>query len=104
VRNDEQFQAVNLDSTGLTAALRDCQPSSIQGSDDDFCPYSRYLWAVFSANWDSRIHSVLRAIGTRYVGKSSKNRKIDAALHNFNGLAKCCGQKQFFKKVAADID
>jgi hypothetical protein len=50
------------------------------------------------------IHSVLRAIGTRYVGKSSKNRKIDAALHNFNGLAKCCGQKQFFKKVAADID
>jgi hypothetical protein len=43
---------------------------------------------------------VLQAIGTRYVGKSSKNRKIDAALHNFNALANAGGPKRFFKKVA----
>jgi hypothetical protein len=47
------------------------------------------------------IHSVLRAIGTRYVGMSSNNRKVDAALHNFNALANAGGPKRFFKRVAA---
>ena len=47
------------------------------------------------------IHAVLRAIGTRYVGSSVKNRKIDAALHNFKALADAGGPKKFFKRVAA---
>jgi hypothetical protein len=46
------------------------------------------------------VHSVLRAIGTRYVGKSSRNRKVDAALHNLNALANAGGPKRFFKNVA----
>jgi len=44
----------------------------------------------------------LRAIGTRHVGKSSKNRKVDAALHNTNASANAGGPRQFFKKVAAE--
>lgn len=47
------------------------------------------------------IHSVMHAIGTRYVGKSSRNRKIDAALDNFDVLEKAGGPKRFFKGVAA---
>lgn len=47
------------------------------------------------------IHSVLRAISTRYVGSSLRNRKVDAALHNFNQLVKAGGPKQFFAKVAS---
>jgi hypothetical protein len=50
------------------------------------------------------IHSVLRAIGTRYVGEKSKNAKIDAALHNFDALEKAGGPVAFFKKVAAEKD
>lgn len=48
-----------------------------------------------------RIHRVLQAIGTRYVGKKSSNRKVDAALHNFKALAKAGGPQRFFKRVAA---
>jgi hypothetical protein len=48
------------------------------------------------------IHSVLQAIGTRYVGKSAKNRKVDAALHNFNALADAGSPKRFFKNVAQE--
>jgi hypothetical protein len=47
------------------------------------------------------IHGVLRAIGTRYVGNSSKNRKVNAALHNFNALGEAGGPKQFFQRVAS---
>jgi hypothetical protein len=47
------------------------------------------------------IHAVLRAIGTRYVGSSVKNRKIDAALHNFDELVRAGGPKQFFQNVAS---
>ena len=47
------------------------------------------------------IHSVLHAIGTRYVGKSSRNQKVDAALHNFNALVRAGGPGKFFRKVAA---
>jgi hypothetical protein len=47
------------------------------------------------------IHAVLRAIGTRYVGCSAKNRKIDAALHNFDELVRAGGPKQFFQNVAS---
>jgi hypothetical protein len=50
------------------------------------------------------IHSVLRAIGTRYVGEKSKNAKIDAVLHNFDALRKAGGPVAFFKKVAAEKD
>jgi hypothetical protein len=47
------------------------------------------------------IHGVLRAIGTRYIGASSKNRKVDAALHNFEALTKAGGPRQFFKEIAS---
>jgi hypothetical protein len=47
------------------------------------------------------IHNVLQAIGTRYVGTSSKNRKVDAALHNFEVLANAGGPRQFFKEIAS---
>ncbi len=47
------------------------------------------------------IHRVLQTIGTRYVGKSTNNRKVDAALHNFAALKKEGGPKLFFKKIAA---
>jgi hypothetical protein len=47
------------------------------------------------------IHTVLQAIGTRYVGKSTKNRKIDAALHNFDALVEAGGPKKFFQDIAA---
>jgi hypothetical protein len=46
------------------------------------------------------IHAVLRAIGTRYVGRSVKNKKIDAALHNFDKLVRAGGPKEFFQNVA----
>jgi hypothetical protein len=43
------------------------------------------------------IHGVLRAIGTRYVGNSSKNRKVNAALHTLdrrlNRILECVGAK-----------
>ena len=35
------------------------------------------------------------------MGKNSRNRKVDAAIHNFNALVKAGGPRQFFKKVAA---
>ena len=47
------------------------------------------------------IHAVLRAIGTRYVGRNVRNRKIDAALHIFDELVRAGGPRQFFAKVAA---
>lgn len=47
------------------------------------------------------IHGVLRAIGTRYVGKSTKNAKVDAALHNFHALCDAGGPKRFFQGIAA---
>jgi hypothetical protein len=47
------------------------------------------------------IHSVLQAIGTRYVGKSAKNPKVDAALHNFDALVKAGGPKLFFQNIAS---
>jgi hypothetical protein len=47
------------------------------------------------------IHAVLRAIGTRYVGDSLKNRKIDAALHNFDRVREAGGPRRFFKRVAS---
>jgi hypothetical protein len=50
------------------------------------------------------IHSVLKAIGTRYVGKNPKNAKVDAALYNFKVLVKEGGPRQFFKKVAVAKD
>lgn len=46
------------------------------------------------------IHGVLRAIGTRYVGESVKNRKVDAAMHNFDQLSEAGGPKRFFQYVA----
>jgi thermostable 8-oxoguanine DNA glycosylase len=48
-----------------------------------------------------RIHRVLQAIGTRYVGKKTPNRKVEAAVHNFNALADAGGPKKFFERVAA---
>jgi hypothetical protein len=36
----------------------------------------------------SSVFFVLQAIGTRYVGKSAKNPKVDAALHNFDALVR----------------
>ena len=48
-----------------------------------------------------RIHGVLLAIGTRYVGKKAPNRKVDAAVHNFNALNKARGPRRFFEQVAA---
>jgi hypothetical protein len=48
-----------------------------------------------------RIHSVLRAIGTRYVGKKNKSRKVDAAVHNFEQLVEAGGPVGFFSLVAA---
>lgn len=47
------------------------------------------------------LHCVLQAIGTRYVGKKTPNRKVDAAVHNFSALDKAGGPRQFFKQVAA---
>jgi hypothetical protein len=48
-----------------------------------------------------RIHTVLKAIRTRYVGKKSRNPKVDAALHNFKVLARVGGPQQFCRMVAA---
>jgi hypothetical protein len=47
------------------------------------------------------IHQVLQAIGTRYVGKSAKNKKTNAALHNFDALVDAGGPRQFFKTIAS---
>jgi hypothetical protein len=47
------------------------------------------------------IHSVLRAIGTRYVGRSSRSGKVDAALHNFEVLVRAGGPAKFFTHVAS---
>jgi hypothetical protein len=47
-----------------------------------------------------RLHSVLRAIGTRYVGKKPRNRKVNAALHNFDVLVRAGGPERFFNEVA----
>ena len=47
------------------------------------------------------IHCVLRAIGTRYVGEKPRNRKVDAALHNFEAMVKAGGPQRFFNKLAA---
>jgi hypothetical protein len=47
------------------------------------------------------LHCVLQAIGTRYVGKKTPNRKVDAAVHNFSVLDKAGGPRQFFEQVAA---
>jgi hypothetical protein len=47
------------------------------------------------------LHRVLRAIGTRYVGKKIPNRKVEAALHNFKALDKAGGPWRFFEQVAA---
>lgn len=49
-----------------------------------------------------RIHGVLIAIGTRYVGKKARNRKVDAAVHNFKALIKAGGPRRFFENVAAE--
>jgi hypothetical protein len=49
-----------------------------------------------------RIHRVLHVIGTRYVGKKSRNRKVDAAVHNFEALVNAGGPRQFFEKVASE--
>lgn len=46
------------------------------------------------------IHSVLWAIGTRYVGENTKNAKIDAALENFKTLDVAGGPKKFFEQLA----
>jgi hypothetical protein len=47
-----------------------------------------------------RIHIVLRAIGTRYVGKNSgKNKKVKAAIRNFQALLEAGGPRQFFERV-----
>ena len=47
-----------------------------------------------------RIHIVLRAIGTRYVGKHSRrNKKVEAAVHNFQTLVAAGGPRRFFHKV-----
>ena len=35
------------------------------------------------------------------MGRSERNRKVDAALHNFDELVKACGPKRFFAKVAS---
>jgi hypothetical protein len=48
------------------------------------------------------LHRVLRAIGTRYVGKSAtRSKKISAALHNFRALDQAGGPKRFFGNIAA---
>jgi hypothetical protein len=49
-----------------------------------------------------RIHNVLQAIGTRYVGKKTPNRKVDAALQNFTVLADSGGPRKFLEQVAAE--
>jgi len=46
------------------------------------------------------VHTVLQAIGTRYIGESSRNRKVDATLYNFDALKRAGGPKRFFKRVA----
>ena len=51
-----------------------------------------------------RIHRVLQAIGTRYVGKKSRNPKINAAVYNFDALVKAGGPRQFFEKLDAKED
>jgi len=51
-----------------------------------------------------RIHSVLQAIGTRYVGKKTKNLKIEAAVHNFKKMDDAGGPVRFFAGVAAEKD
>jgi hypothetical protein len=48
-----------------------------------------------------QIHRVLQAIGTRYVGKKARNRKVNAAVHNFKALIDAGGPRRFFEKVAA---
>ena len=46
-----------------------------------------------------RIHIVLQAIGTRFVGKKRKNKKVEAAVHNFQALKDAGGPRRFFEKV-----
>jgi hypothetical protein len=48
------------------------------------------------------IHRVLYVIGTRYVGKKSRNLKVDAATQNFESLVNAGGPRQFFQKIAAE--
>src|SRR5579862_1753265 len=48
------------------------------------------------------MHRVLKAIGTRYVGKNPRNRKVDAALYNFKALLHAGTPQEFFKRVAAE--
>ena len=47
------------------------------------------------------LHSMLQEIGTRYVGKKTPNRKVDAAVHNFEALDDAGGPEKFFDQVAA---
>lgn len=47
------------------------------------------------------LHSVLRTIGTRYVGKKWKrNRKVEAAVHNYRLLMNAGGPRRFFKRIS----
>src|SRR5438552_14311739 len=45
------------------------------------------------------LHRVLQAIGTRYVGEKTPNRKVNAAVHNFDVLDRAGGPRQFFEQV-----
>jgi hypothetical protein len=46
------------------------------------------------------IHRIFLAIGTRYVGQNANNRKLDAALHNFQVLVNAGGPKHFFENIS----
>ena len=47
------------------------------------------------------VHKVLHAIGTRYVGENARrNKKVDAAMHNFGVLVLSGGPRRFFKEVS----
>jgi hypothetical protein len=60
------------------------------------------LKTVSDAERRKRIHQVLLAIGTRYVGESSDCPKVKAALHNFDALDHSKrGPKGFFADVAS---
>jgi hypothetical protein len=47
------------------------------------------------------VHKALYLIGTRYVGANPKNKKVEAAVHNFEALWRAGGPYQFFKCVAS---
>lgn len=59
----------------------------------------RRLKKLSSQRRRKAIHGVLRAIGTRYVGKSTRNVKVDAALHNFDAICQAGGPRQFFRGI-----